>query len=111
MATVIQEQIDCLSAQELLDSLSPLGLYFKNEINHATWLFRGQGVDKPLIPSLFRKNGKIKSLVHYEINSFSNLRLAERDVLVRFFQIADKRGLVLPDDSQELRSFFELLKI
>lgn len=36
--------------------------------------------------------------------------MAERDILARFFEIADKRGLMLPDDSQQLRSEIEILK-
>lgn len=110
MTNVVQSQVDCSTAQEFLDALSPLGSYFRDKITNETWLFRGQGVDKPLIPSLFRKNSKLSSLLKREVNNYSDLRLAERDILIQFFQIADKRGLILPDDSQELRSFFELLK-
>lgn len=110
MTYVIQQQVDCKSAREFLDILSPLSEYYNDKSNEETWLFRGQGVDKPLIPSLFRKNGRLKEFTHRDINNYSELRLAERDILIQFFQIADKRGLILPDDSQELRSFFDLLK-
>jgi hypothetical protein len=33
--------------------------------------------------------------------------LAERDALIEFFLLADKRGLALPDDSQQLRILLE----
>lgn len=110
MKKIVLPQIDCTTAREFLDALSPLGINFKDEQPNAPWLFRGQGVDKPLIPSLFRKDQKVCSVTHRNINDYSELRLTERDILIQFFQIADKRGLILPDDSQELRSFFEKLK-
>lgn len=110
MTYVIQEQVDCKSAKEFLEVLSPLSDYFNDKNKRETWLFRGQGRDLSLIPSLFRKNGKLKYFTSRDITNFSEVRLAERDILIQFFHIADKRGLILPDDSQELRSFFELLK-
>lgn len=72
-------------------------------------MFRGQGREEPLIPSLFRKDGKLPSLTRRDVSDFSQLLLAERDVLIEFFHIADKRGLTLPDDSQKLRSTLETL--
>ena len=35
--------------------------------------------------------------------------LAERDILIQFFDRADRRGLVLPDDSQDLRKNLSIL--
>ena len=107
---IVQPQVDCLTAQEFLEALSPLGKYFRDQKPSAPWLFRGQGVDKPLIPSLFRTDGKskdkLKLLTHRDIDSYEELKLVERDLITRFFEIADKRGLILPDDSQDLRVFF-----
>jgi hypothetical protein len=85
--------------------------YFHDIDLNAPWLFRGQGKDYPLIPSLFRKNSKLKSLTQRNIETYSELLAAERDLLVDFFRIADKRGLVLPDDSQELRRSLEEISI
>lgn len=48
--------------------------------------------------------------MHRDIGDYQQRRLAERDALTRFFDIADKRGLILPDDSQQLRSSLETLK-
>lgn len=107
---VIQPQKDCLLAEEFLDALSPLGQYFKESKPSEPGLFRGQGQDQPLIPSAFRENDKLASLVHREMRDYQQRRLAERDVLTRFFDVADKRGLILPDDSQQLRSSLETLK-
>ena len=119
MTYIVQPQIDCSTAQEFLDYLSPIGNYFKKEKFDNSWLFRGQGQDYPLVPSLFRhfhnkKNEnvgkKLKSLTRRDIGNYSELLKVERDILIAFFDVADKRGLILPDDSQELRSFFERMK-
>jgi hypothetical protein len=92
-----------------MQALSPTSEFFHSQEINSPWLFRGQGKDYPLIPSLFRKNGKITTLTQRNIGNYSELLLAERDVLIEFFKIADKRGLVLPDDSQELRVNLEEL--
>lgn len=107
---VIQPQVDCSSAKDFIDALSPLGEYFKDVNLSEYWLFRGQGQDYPLVPSAFRKNNKLSSLTKRDIQHYKERRLAERDILARFFEIADKRGLMLPDDSQQLRSELEILK-
>lgn len=107
---IILPQINCKYAEEFIESLSPIGQYFKKAKLSETWLFRGQGRDFPLIPSAFRKNGKFSSLTNRNINEYGQRLLAERDIIIEFFKIADKRGLVLPDDSQQLRSILEILK-
>lgn len=107
---IIQPPVDCSSGQEFLNALSPLGPYFTEVKLAEPWLFRGQGQDYPLIPSAFRKNGKLASLTHRDISNYDQWLLAERDILIQFFDIADKRGLILPDDSQELRSILETLR-
>ena len=94
MSQVIQEPVPCSAAEEFLGALSPIGRYFKDQMLGKSWLFRGQGQDWYLKPSLFRKN----NINHAE------LRLEERDTLIEFCRIVDKRGLVLPDDSQALRT-------
>lgn len=107
---VIQPQVDCSSAKDFLDALSPLGSYFAEAKPSAPWLFRGQGQDRPLVPSAFRKKGRLSSLTDRNIKDYKQRRLAERDILTWFFDIADRRGLILPDDSQQLRSTLETLK-
>jgi hypothetical protein len=111
MAKIILPPVHCTSAQKFLDALSPLGKHFGKDKIGEPWLFRGQGRDEPLIPSLFRKErNKMALLTQRNINDPSQLRLAERDALIEFFNIADKRGLILPDDSQQLRSTIETLQ-
>jgi len=109
MTGLIAPSIDCATAKEFLEELSPLGAYFKELKPGESWLFRGQGQDYPLIPSAFRKDDRLSLLLRRSIEDYSQRRIAERDVLTQFFNIADKRGLILPDDSQELRSRLETL--
>jgi len=109
MANIIIPPVHSTSAQKFLDALSPLGKHFGKIKLSEPWMFRGQGREEPLIPSLFRKDGKLASLTRRDVSDFSQLLLAERDVLIEFFHIADKRGLTLPDDSQKLRSTLETL--
>jgi hypothetical protein len=70
MMRVIQPQVDCSSTTEFLDALSPLGAYFTDIKLSETWLFRGQGEDKPLIPSAFRKKDRLASLVNRDIQDY-----------------------------------------
>ena len=118
MTSVIEDPIQCPSAGEFLQALSPIGNYFKNEETVSLWLFRGQGQDYPLIPSLLRIRvndihaketaiKKLQSITAQNIDDYLGLRYAERDIIINFFDIADKRGLILPGDSQKLRSSLE----
>ena len=109
MTDEIRPRVDYETAQEFLNALSPLGPNFKDASLSESWLFRGQGQDYPLIPSAFRSDDRLASLLRRNIEDYSQRLLAERDVLTQFFSIADKRGLILPDDSQELRSKLETL--
>ena len=110
MSQVLQPQVHCNSASDFLDSLSPVGPFFKDVEPGETWLFRGQGFDWPLIPSALRDDGRLAALTQRDITDYGERLRAERDVLIDFFEIADKRGLILPDDSQELRSRLETLR-
>lgn len=107
MIDIVLPENSFSTAREFFLAISPVSKYFHDIDLNSPWLFRGQGKDYPLIPSLFRKNGKIKTLTQRNIEDYSELLAAERDLLVDFFRIADKRGLVLPDDSQELRRSLE----
>ena len=109
MAKITERTVSCSSAQKFLDALSPSGKYFSKAKLGEPWLFRGQGKDYPLIPSLFRKE-QLQPLTKRDVSDHAQLLLAERDVLLDFFDISDKRGLTLPDDSQQLRSIMETLR-
>lgn len=109
MFDIIQSPVSCTSAEELLNALSPVGPYFKDDGLNTPWLFRGQGRDEPLVPSLFRSNSRLGAYTRLAVDQYSEMGLAERDILIGFFEMADKRGLVLPDDSQALRTSLETL--
>src|SRR5690349_12285737 len=104
---VVQPQVDCCSAGDFLDALSPLGPYFGSAKPRDPWLYRGMGGDYRLIPSAYRKDTRLALLTKRDISMPEQRSLAERDVLIQFFEIADRRGLLLPDDSQALRSTLE----
>src|SRR4051794_30058766 len=106
---VIEPAVHCSTAREFIAELCPLSPRFISVGSTDTWLFRGQGGDWPLVPSLFRGGEWLLKLTRRDITSPEQLRLLERDLLIQFFEIADKRGLVLPDDSQELRSTLQTL--
>jgi hypothetical protein len=107
---IVQEPVKCSTAKEFLDALNPNGQYFMDEKLNSEWLYRGQGLDWPLVPAIFRKPGKLEKLTRQKIDRRAEIRKVEMDILVRCFEIADKRGLVIPDDSQVLRSFLKDLK-
>ncbi|MDP1713843.1 MAG: FRG domain-containing protein [Anaerolineales bacterium] len=108
MAEIEYVEENYLTAREFLYAILPTEKYFQGDILTPTWLFRGQGQDWKLVPSLFRKdkNGevKIKSMTRHNIDSYKDLLVVEKNFLLDFFSIADKRGFPIPDDSQELRS-------
>ncbi len=111
MALLLTADVHCSSAEEFLDNLSPIGSRFKDISIDEQWVFRGQAQDWPLLPSALRAEGV--ALTPYsrgDLRDRTERSLAERDVLIQFFEIADRRGLVLPDDSQQLRSELETLR-
>lgn len=112
---VVKETVSCETAEQFLSALSPIGEKFKDSSPGDNWLFRGQGQDYPLIPSLLRPDSvsrdKIQKLTKYKVEDYSQLVKAELDFLISFFEIADRRGLVLPDDSQDFRNVLERLRI
>jgi hypothetical protein len=113
--SIVQEIVDCPIAEEFFLALSPVGKYFRDRDINAPWLFRGQGEDWPLIPTLFRKDTnakkKFESLTAKDIvGNYEQLLMTEKDFIVDFFDIADRRGFLIPDDSQELRISIDSMK-
>jgi len=107
-SSIVQEAIQCQTAEELIDAISPLGPHFRQYPPDAPFLFRGHGKDSyKLIPSALRPDRPLSKLTKHKCDSSESLRLAESDALIEFFLLADKRGLVLPDDSQQLRILLE----
>lgn len=108
---IIESVVECQNADEFIDALSPLGEYFRRYPPNAPLLFRGHGKDSyKLIPSAFRSDRPLRNLTEHTCDDYASQVLAERDALIEFFLLADKRGLPLPDDSQPLRRQLETLK-
>jgi hypothetical protein len=112
----IVQQIDCGTAGEFLDVLSPRGEHFWNSrlqdttrLSLATWVFRGHSNDSKyrLIPTALRNPASFDGFVHFECTQTSQQAFAEFEVLREFFERADIAGLPLPEDSQQLRETIE----
>lgn len=108
MSEIVLPEVKCSTAEEFFQVLSPVGEYLTGRKPNKSWLFRGQGEDWDLIPSLFRTDakakGKFSSLTTRDVTQgYEQLLMAEKEFIVDFFDMADKRGYSIPDDSQELR--------
>ena len=102
--------IGCSTAEEFLESLSPLSSYFSKHYFSYRWIFRGHADHRfELVPTalrteplpLLRKGflgwkGELRETNAQQIQ-------AEIDTLTEFFSVADTNGLTLPEDSQSLR--------
>lgn len=85
-----------------------LGPYFRQYPPNAPFLFRAHSKDSyKLIPSALRPDRPLSKLTKHKCDSYRSQVPAEKDALIEFFLLADKRGLVLPDDSQQLRRLLE----
>lgn len=103
----IVESIECKTADEFLNSLSPRAFPFRKE-HPPSYLFRGHGDRRyRLVPTALRpsrpvvtngKPSKVERKTHDRQVSFEIGTIAE------FFELADANGLSLPEDSQALRS-------
>ncbi|MDQ3706276.1 MAG: FRG domain-containing protein [Chloroflexota bacterium] len=109
---IVQPQVDCSTATDFFEAISPWGPYFGKTPVTEQWLFRGMGKDYELVPSIFRKDreGRYQLPTRLDVSAYGLLHFAEWDILVRFFEVADRRGLILPDDSQELRSILQTVR-
>jgi hypothetical protein len=105
--------IDCDNARSFLTDISPEGKYFGN-LADWYWAFRGQPNELPLLPTAYREDAMKRVL--REIGGWdrwTNRRQVAMEVkLIRqFFQLADRSGLSLPEDSQGVRCLLEDLSI
>lgn len=105
--------IACGTADEFLDSLSPRGKYFVGEHDADSYVFRGHGDQRyQLLPTALRFGKCIYTSTGWrKVGDWTNeiqIR-AELSTIERFFGLADRTGLPLPEDSQALRdSLFDL---
>lgn len=103
--------IRCESAIEFVEVLAPLGGLFQSTTQEGSYIFRGvSSSEYQLLPTAFRSG---KALWMNERVFLAPLPgafyqcAAELETLSRFFQIAAREGIRLPEDSQEHRSVLE----
>ena len=108
---VVQE-VDCETPEEFLDAVSARGPYFRG-FGPEMWIFRGHADAKyRLVPKALR----IETCIDFfgpqatdEIKKGTRVvtdheqAAAELELVQEFFDIADRAGLPLPEDSQSLR--------
>jgi hypothetical protein len=100
--------IRCRDAKTLLRKLSPDSEFF--EKRHVfDWLFRGQPVDRPLLPTAFREDiiGPAKRSLSWQNWSHRDQVDVELKIVEEFFRLADRSGLPLPEDCQALRDLLD----
>jgi hypothetical protein len=98
------EAIRCKTAAEFIAAISPTAEYFGT----GDWIFRGQGRDIALLPSAYREERMrpMKSRGWTRWSYWSQAR-AELKLIRRFYTVADRAGLPIPEDSHDVR---EVLK-
>lgn len=125
----VVEHIQCKTAREFIEAISPIGQHFKS--TNDVWIFRGHGDDNyKLVPSALReeKFNELHELAHTkssithskipsndiseeDIDRFlknpKGQCLAEALILGNFYNYADRYGLELPEDSQELCDYLK----
>ncbi len=102
----------CQTASEFLDALSPRGPLFEHFFRF--WIFRGHPDDSfELLPSALRQSDPTNGLSRFHQfagltgNSNHAQATAEMGLLRKFFEEADRIGLPLPEDTQNLRELFK----
>ena len=96
----------CDTAADLLNAIAGTDSRF-NSSRPYSWLFRGVWrSDFTLTPSALRRD----TLAHFTVNSSDHSQIqGELRVLRAFFELANLRGLPLPEDSQDMRSLLHSL--
>jgi hypothetical protein len=89
------------SAAAFVQDLSPTATHFDDG---GDWIFRGQSRDLPLLPAAYREQRMlpIKRRLWDRWTNWQQTR-AELKLIRRFYGMADRAGLQIPEDSYELR--------
>lgn len=99
--------ITCQSAIEFVQVLSPVGGCFQQSPSAGFFIFRGSGSsDYDLRPSSFRHGRRLwhrGSVITTPLTDAVDQCAAEFETIRRFFEIAAREGLRLPEDSHDLR--------
>src|SRR5262249_2491254 len=105
--------VDCDDAPQFLSATSPWGPHFGDDVKGFTtrpWVFRGQRDSRwPLEPVAFRPDTEFLTevggwqLAGIEGSNFAQAH-CEFLTLRRFYLLADKHGLSMPEDTQAIRA-------
>ena len=100
------------NVEEFLQQLSNV----RHRANSARWAFRGHGdADWPLVPSVLRqRRGKPPEWWHPEVSGGDRdwcRRMSEARMVLQFWELADRSGLAIPEDSARIRSWRHLERI
>lgn len=117
MPDEIIKHINCATALEFYEAISPHGDYFKEVPADYDWIFRGHGNDEySLLPSIYRKENldslirlsRAPKAIREKINlAISRIKI-EIDLLKEFLMLIDRSGFPIPNDSTDFRkTFFE----
>jgi FRG domain len=90
------------NATEFVAAISPVAAHFAGD---GDWIFRGQSHDLPLLPTAFREERMqpMKSRLWARWSYLAQAR-AELRLIRRFYELADRAGLAVPEDSHVLRT-------
>jgi hypothetical protein len=93
------------TAAEFVDALSPTASHFSDT---GDWIFRGQSRDLPLLPSAWRSDrmAPMKNRKWEQWSYLSQAR-AELRLIQRFYRLADRAGLLIPEDSHAVRQLLQ----
>ena len=101
-------EIECASAAEFVAVLDPLLGPFAQPAHLTMYIFRGMASARhALLPSAYRPQSTIyhgAEWVHPPLITIGDQCESEIDTLQKFFEIAARHGVRLPEDSQLLRS-------
>src|SRR5215213_5274865 len=119
MATVTKNgslaRVDCESALEFLEVLNPVTGLFRQRPSFGVFIFRGQSsADDRLVPAAFRADVQLLSTLGYQSPPFGRIKAqceAELHTIRRFFDIASRHGIRIPEDSQLLRQQLDEWKV
>ena len=103
-------KVRCRWAQELLEALLPGGEYLTDAVPDS-WIFRGHCRNSyNLVPSALRSEDAFERLLLADCKNAEDQVNHELQALTEFFTFANRRGLPLPEDSQQLRRRLRDLK-
>ena len=106
--------IGCNTAEDLLHNISLRGPALCHQLRPRSWIFRGQGLEWPLLPTALRNGARLRNLSGkwHTASDWSQHQQIEHEIatLAEFFWLADTNGLRIPEDSQSLRDYFAELR-